>query len=139
MVDIDTLKTGSFENELIFNTARSSGPGGQHVNKTSTKVELRFNIPASELLNDKEKETLLEKLKNKINKENELIIVSQSLRSQQKNKEEAIDKFYKTIAKALTASKKRIKTIPSAVSKEKRLEEKHKQSEKKERRKPPET
>lgn len=137
-MDIDTLKTRNFENEFIFNTVRSSGPGGQHVNKTSTKVELRFNITASELLNDKEKETLLEKLKNKINKENELIIVSQSSRSQQKNKEEAIEKFYKTIAKALKPEKKRKKTTPPTVSKEKRLEDKRKQSEKKERRKPPE-
>lgn len=126
-----------FERELVFTSSRSSGPGGQHVNKVSTKVELRFHIPNSGLLNDEEKDILLIKLKNKINSEGELIIVSQDERSQLKNKEKAIEKFYDLLQKALTPPKKRKPTKPTQASKEKRLEEKRIIADKKEKRKPP--
>ncbi|MBC8488145.1 MAG: aminoacyl-tRNA hydrolase [Bacteroidetes bacterium] len=126
-----------FERELVFTSSRSSGPGGQHVNKVSTKVELRFHIPNSGLLNDEEKDILLIKLKNKINSEGELIIVSQDDRSQLKNKEKAIEKFYELLQKALTPPKKRKPTKPTPASKEKRLEKKRIIADKKEKRKPP--
>jgi len=126
-----------FERELVFTTSRSSGPGGQHVNKVSTKVELRFHIPNSVLLNDEEKDVLLLKLKNKINSKGELIIVSQDERSQFKNKEKAIEKFYELLQKALTPPKKRKPTKPTQASKEKRLEKKRIIADKKEKRKPP--
>ena len=127
-----------FERELVFTSSRSSGPGGQHVNKVSTKVELRFHIPNSGLLNDEEKDILLIKLKNKINSEGELIIVSQDERSQLKNKEKTIEKFYELLQKALTPPKKRKPTKPTQASKEKRLEKKRIITDKKEKRKPPE-
>ncbi len=126
-----------FERELVFTSSRSSGPGGQHVNKVSTKVELRFHIPNSGLLNDEEKDILLIKLKNKINSEGELIIVSQDERSQLKNKEKVIEKFYELLQKALIPPKKRKPTKPSQASKEKRLEKKRIIADKKEKRKPP--
>ena len=126
-----------FERELVFTSSRSSGPGGQHVNKVSTKVELRFHIPNSGLLNDEEKDILLIKLKNKINSEGELIIVSQDERSQLKNKEKVIEKFYELLQKALIPPKKRKPTKPSQASKEKRLEKKRIIANKKEKRKPP--
>lgn len=115
-------KNRDFSDEFIFSASRSGGPGGQNVNKVSTKVELRFNIRTSALLNDKEKQILFDKLSTKINSEDELILVSQSERSQLKNKEKVIEKFYQTLDKALTPKKKRIRTAPTLASKEKRLE-----------------
>lgn len=128
----------SFDSEIVFSASRSSGPGGQNVNKVSTKVELRFNIPNSNLLSDSEKEILLEKLKNKVNKEGDLILVSQEERSQIKNKEKVLQKFYELINEALTPPKKRKPTKPSKASKKKRLEEKKIIAEKKSQRKKPE-
>jgi ribosome-associated protein len=131
------LNDRDFSNELHFTASRSSGPGGQNVNKVNTKVELRFSIPGSILLSDEEKELILEKLKKKINSEGELIIVSQAERSQLKNKVKAVEKFYTLLARALTPRKKRKPTKPSQASKEERLETKRKQAEKKDRRKNP--
>ncbi|MDZ7740417.1 MAG: alternative ribosome rescue aminoacyl-tRNA hydrolase ArfB [Bacteroidota bacterium] len=134
---IEQLKNRDFTPELHFTTSRSSGPGGQHVNKTETRVELRFNVPASEVLSDKEKSTLLDKLANKINREGDLIITSQEHKSQLQNKEECIEKFYQLLSEALKHRKKRKKTRPSKAAREKRLKEKKIQAEKKEQRKPP--
>jgi len=120
-----------FSSEFEFSTSRSSGPGGQNVNKVSTKVELRFKIVDSLLLSDEEKQVVLIKLANKINKDGELILVSQSERSQLANKEKVIEKFYLLINKALTPQKKRKATKPSRQSKEKRLDIKKGISEKK--------
>jgi len=131
----DILKDRDLSPEFTFTASRSSGPGGQHVNKVSTKVELRFNVKESAFLTAEEKEIILSKLANKINSESELILVAQSDRSQLKNKENAIEKFYALLAKALTPVKKRKPTKPSLAAKEKRLEEKRIRSEKKERRK----
>ncbi len=113
-----------FSSELKFSTSRSSGPGGQNVNKVNSKVELRFNVEMSAILSEFEKEIILKKLKNKINSENELIITVQSDRSQLKNKNEAIDKFNQLISKALTPRKKRRPTSPTKSSVEKRLKQK---------------
>ena len=120
-----------FYSEFKFSTSRSSGPGGQNVNKVSSKVELRFNVIESMLLNDQEKEILLNVLANKINSEKELIVVSQSERSQLANKEKVIEKFYSLISKALTPKKKRKPTKPTYKAKAKRLEDKRLKSEKK--------
>lgn len=114
-----------------FITSRSSGPGGQNVNKVNSRVELRFNIINCDLLSENEKEIILEKLANKINNENELIIVRQTERSQLQNKDKAIEAFYTLLEKALTPKKKRIKSKPSKASIQKRLDEKKKNSEKK--------
>ena len=113
----EDLKVRNFEREFIFKTSRSGGPGGQNVNKVSTKVELRFNVPLSGILSDYEKETLLRKLKNRINNDGELILVSQTERTQSKNKKEAEDKFYSMVSKALTLQKSRKATTPTLSSK----------------------
>ena len=131
------IRNRSFEKEFRFNTARSGGPGGQHANKTETQVELRFNIPDSQLLSEEEKQRLLKKLSSKLTKEGELIVTAESKRSQVQNKEEATEKFYSMVEKALKKRKKRIPTKPSRAAKKKRLEEKKKHSEKKAKRKPP--
>ncbi len=120
-----------FSKEFVFSTSRSSGAGGQHVNKVETKVELRFNILASKILSDKEKQTVLTKLKNQINIKNELIITSQSERSQLRNKQQVINKFYTLIKWALRKDKKRVPTKPTKAAIRRRLETKRKHSEKK--------
>lgn len=129
------LKERGFEKEFVFITSRSSGKGGQHVNKTESKVELRFDISASEFLSEEEKSLLFEKTANKINSEGILQIVTQKERSQARNKEICIDKFYELLKKTLKKKKKRKKTKPSLSSILKRLESKKKHSEKKDRRK----
>jgi len=117
--------------ELSFKTSRSSGSGGQNVNKVSTKVELRFDIDNSLLLADNEKNRIKIKLKNRISSENILIISSDSERTQLRNKKKAIEIFFDLLEKALRKPKKRIKTKPTKASKEKRLKEKKIQSDKK--------
>lgn len=131
----DILKQRDFYPEFTFTATRSSGPGGQHVNKVSTRVELRFNVKGSALLTREEKEIILLKLAKKINSEGELILVAQKDRSQLKNKEKVIERFYSLLIKAITPEKKRKPTKLPASAIEKRLEDKKLQSEKKMRRK----
>lgn len=115
--------------EFQFLTSRSSGPGGQNVNKVNSKVELRFDIPNSLLLTDDQKEILMVKLANKITSEGIISVVSQRDRSQLSNKEDAIEKFYILISKALKPVIRRKKTRPTKSSVEKRLGEKRIKSE----------
>jgi ribosome-associated protein len=121
--------------ELKFSASRSSGPGGQNVNKVNSKVELRFQVDQSELLSENEKFMINLHCRNRINSEGELIITVQTDRSQLKNKEEAIEKFYQLITKALTPRKKRRPSAPTRSSVERRLKLKKESSEKKQLRK----
>jgi len=134
----DTLKK-QLESEIVLSATRSSGPGGQNVNKVNTQVELRYSVRNTNLFSDDEKEHISLKLKNKINLEGELILTSQTGRTQLDNKEKVFEKFYELIEKALTVQKKRLKSKPTLASRLKRLESKKNHALKKQFRKPPET
>lgn len=120
-----------FGSEFDFATSRSSGPGGQSVNKVNTKVTLRFDVAHSQILNEDERAKLKEKLSNKISGDNILIINAESERSQLRNKEEAIKKFYELLKEAFKVKKKRKPTKPTKASVQKRLDKKKQQAEKK--------
>lgn len=123
--------------ELTFKAVRSSGAGGQHVNKVSSKVELAFNLFESEIFNEDLKERLIKKLQNKLTKEGVLMLQCDESRSQHKNKELVTKRFFELIDNALIVPKKRIPTkIPRAVIK-KRLKSKRNLSDKKATRKKP--
>ena len=87
------IKRKKIIQEAKFSASRSSGPGGQHVNKVNTKIELRFNVKESEALSEYEKNIIISKLVNKLTTNYELIITVQTTRSQLKNKKEAIQRF----------------------------------------------
>jgi ribosome-associated protein len=125
------LRSLQLENECHLKATRSGGKGGQHVNKVSTRIELAFDIPNSDLLDDAQKAILLEKLSGKTSSEGILRLTEDSDRSQHANREKIIGKFYDLLGKALRPVKKRKKTkVPKAV-KAKRLESKKRKSEKK--------
>ncbi len=115
--------------ELTFKASRSSGPGGQHVNKTSSRIELIFSVQESQILNEDQKQLLFAKIPGKITDEGLIRVSSQTERSQTANKEIAIRRFHDLIQKALTVQKKRKLTKATKASKEKRLQGKKKLSE----------
>ena len=110
--------------ELKFKAVRSSGAGGQHVNKVSSKVELTFDLQNSNALNDIEKARLLKKLAHKLTKDNLLLLQSEETRSQHRNKELVVQKFLELLETNLRAPKPRKKTKPSRSAIEKRLKSK---------------
>ncbi len=123
--------------ELQYKAVRSSGAGGQNVNKVSSKVVLTFNLPASNTLSDEEKNLLLDKLAPRLTSENVLILNCDEDRSQLKNKDTVTKRFLDIIQKALIVPKKRKPTkIPRGVI-EKRIKHKRNQSELKQSRQKP--
>ncbi|MFP3593386.1 alternative ribosome rescue aminoacyl-tRNA hydrolase ArfB [Chryseobacterium sp. SIMBA_038] len=124
-----------FSKELNFKTSRSSGAGGQNVNKVETAVTVLWKVDESEFFNERQKALIQEKLKNRINLEGLLFLTVSESRTQLMNKNKAIEKIIDIVNKALIVPKTRIATKPSRAKKEKRLDTKKKISEKKENRK----
>ncbi|MEM9897690.1 MAG: alternative ribosome rescue aminoacyl-tRNA hydrolase ArfB [Bacteroidota bacterium] len=129
------ITASDLRKEIEVTTARSSGPGGQNVNKLDTKVILRFDLINSKVLSDLEKKIVSAAIPSKITKKGEIIVSSDSKRTQLKNKEIAFKKLDRLLAKSFQKKKQRITTTPSKASIKRRLDSKKKQSEKKEFRK----
>jgi ribosome-associated protein len=115
--------------ELKFQFARSSGPGGQHVNKSETRVELLFDLEHSPSLTLPQKALARRRLGNRVDSRGVLHVVSSDTRSQLQNREDATMRFVVLMSRALSAPRPRRKTLPPRVSLEQRLEEKRRRSE----------
>ncbi|KJD31829.1 peptide chain release factor 1 [Tamlana nanhaiensis] len=131
------MKEDTLIQELAFKAIRSSGSGGQHVNKVSSKIELTFNLKDSQALSELQKLRIEEKLKNKLTNDGVLVLQCGETRSQHKNKAIIIQRFLELIKASLVVSKKRIPTkVPKSVIK-KRLKNKRQLADKKANRRKP--
>ena len=110
--------------EVTYRTSRSSGPGGQHVNKTESRVELIWNPGNSSCLNDKQKARLRLFLARRLTYRGELILASEKYRSQHRNKEDVAERFLSLVATGLIPPKKRKPTRPTRSSQERRIKKK---------------
>ncbi len=122
--------------ELRFRFARSSGPGGQHVNRSATQVELLFDVAGSPSLDETQRRRVLTKLKSRLDKEGVLHLVSQETRSQLRNREEVVERFQALMRDALRVPRRRRPTRPTRAARERRLEEKRRRGETKRGRRP---
>ena len=130
-VRLNRYKIEELLKEAEFRFSRSSGKGGQNVNKVETKAELIFNVRDSLMLDDVQKEKIMKRLANRVDKEGNLRIVSQTGRTQLSNRKNTVQKFVKLIFSALRKEKKRIKTERTISSRAKILDKKKKHSKKK--------
>ena len=112
------------DEEITFTASRSGGPGGQNVNKVSTRVTLSFDLRNSSALSEIQRIRISQKLQSRINKDGILRVVSQRTRSQDLNRADALDRFVELLKDALSVDPIRVRTRPSRASKEKRLQEK---------------
>lgn len=123
--------------ELILRASRSSGPGGQHVNTSSTRIELVWDIASSPSIDDDMRARLMQRLSNRVDSSGKIRLVAQSERSQLRNRDAVIERFGKMIRGALVEQKLRKATKPTKASKRKRIEaKKHRAAVKQQRREP---
>ncbi len=125
------------EHELVFRASRSGGPGGQHVNTSSTRIELWWSVSESPTLTEAQRALLLKKLASRLDSTGQLRLVSSGSRSQLQNRRDVAERLQKILAAAMVVPRKRRKTRPSRAARERRLETKKIQSEKKARRRKP--
>ncbi|HAT66492.1 MAG TPA: aminoacyl-tRNA hydrolase [Flavobacteriaceae bacterium] len=131
------MNTEQILSELTFKAVRSSGPGGQHVNKTASKVEVSFSIATSQGLTESEKELLEKRLQSKLTSEGIILLQCGETRSQHRNKKLVIDRLLELLQQNLKVNKVRKKSKPSKSAIEKRIKAKKEQALKKVSRKPP--
>jgi ribosome-associated protein len=124
--------------ELRFSTSRSSGPGGQHVNTTDTKVTLRWNVHDSAVLSDNQRQRITRALAGRLNQRGEIVLACDVHRSQHRNRDEVVARLARFVRAALARRKLRRPTTPSPSAAEKRLQGKRQVARKKQLRKPPE-
>lgn len=122
--------------ELTYRATRAGGPGGQHVNTSSTRVELTWDVKQSASVSDEQRERIMRRLSKRLTSDGVLRLTSAGSRSQHQNKEDVTERFAQMIAQALHVPKKRKKTKPSRAAKEARLHTKKRRSETKKRRGP---
>ena len=122
--------------ELKFRASRAGGPGGQHVNTSATKVEVRWNVAASPSLTDEQRARLFAKLKTRINSRGVLRVVADERRSQQRNREAAVERLNVLVRQALKRRRPRKKTKPPRAAMQRRLAEKRRRADTKQQRRP---
>jgi len=122
------------ENELVFKASRSSGPGGQNVNKLNTRVTVQFDVAGSPSLSDEQKQQILRRLATRVDKAGVLHVTAQKHRSQEANRREAMDRLQELVRAALTPVPVRRKTKTPAAAREQRLREKKQRSVRKQQR-----
>src|SRR4029079_8965075 len=110
--------------ELAFHATSAGGAGGQHVNRTATRIELRWNVAESPSLSEAQRTLLLAKLARRLDRTGRIRVVSDERRSQRQNREAAVERFIKVIASGLHVARPRKKTKPTRSSVERRLETK---------------
>jgi len=120
--------------ELLFRASRAGGSGGQHVNTSSTRIELLWDLTRSASVTDDQRERLLSKLAARLDAEGFVRVVASARRSQQQNREEAEQRLAQLVRQALVVPKTRRKTKPGRAAKEKRLSEKRRHAERKQNR-----
>lgn len=125
------------EDEIRYQAVRSSGPGGQHVNTSSTKIELRWNVRSSQALSDAQRERLLDKLASRLDGEGDLRLTCDESRSQLRNREIVRERLQRIVDEALHVPKKRKKTKATRASKQRRLQGKRERGDIKRLRKRP--
>jgi ribosome-associated protein len=130
MIEI-TDQISIVESELKLDFIRASGPGGQNVNKVSSAVQLRFDLANSPSLTEEVRQRLTQIAANRINKDGVLILEASRFRTQEQNRQEAIDRLVELVRRAAHKARPRKKTRPSTASIERRLEKKRRRSEKK--------
>jgi ribosome-associated protein len=123
--------------ELEFRVSRASGPGGQGVNTTDSRVELRFDVASSSSLSQTQRARLLQRLRGRVDTHGVLRVVAQAHRSQLRNRQAAIERFQELLAEALRPRRPRIPTAPSAAARARRQALKRQQSARKQARRPP--
>jgi ribosome-associated protein len=114
--------------ELVYTASRSSGPGGQHVNTSDTRIQVRWNVQETSALSEPERFRVLTKLASRLTEAGELILASDTHRSQRRNKEDVTERLAEMVAQALVRPKPRKKSKPTRAAREKRLDEKRKKS-----------
>lgn len=125
--------------ELELRAARSGGPGGQSVNTTSSKVELRWSVAASSALTERQRRRVLQRLESRLTKDGVLILQGSEHKSQHRNREAVLARFRAVVGEALEPPRPRKRTRPSRAAKRRRVEEKRRRGEVKRLRRPPET
>jgi ribosome-associated protein len=123
------------ESELIFKASRSSGPGGQNVNKLNTRVTVLFNVAGSPTLSEEQKQQVLSRLAGRIDKEGVLHVAAQKHRSQEANRRAAVERLQQLVREALAPMPVRKKTKAPVAARERRLQEKKQRSDRKQQRK----
>jgi len=123
------------EGELVFKASRSSGPGGQNVNKLNTRVMVLFDVAGSPSLSDQQKQQVLSRLVRRIDKEGVLHVAAQKHRSQEANRRAAVERLQQLVQEALQPVPVRRKTKAPAAARERRLQEKKQRSDRKQQRK----